>query len=201
MKLLLTFIVVLFYTCIIYSQHDTAIVYLGNIDSTIVQDVKYATTDNFTGQILYPTDKVYIRKIVGESLARAHQYLIEAHKLRIKIFDGFRPHSVQKQMWKIMPDDRYVANPAKGSKHNRGAAVDITLIDSAGNELAMGTEYDNFTVRAHFDYAGITDEEKSNRRLLKSVMEKFGFKPITSEWWHFDYKGWKKFSIIDYKFN
>ena len=183
------------------AQSDSSIVPLSSIDSTIVTDVKYATTNNFTGQILYPTDKVYIRKIVGEALAKVQAHLLENYNLQIKVFDGYRPLSVQKKMWKILPDDRYVANPAKGSRHNRGAAVDLILIDSTGSELEMGTEYDNFTEKAHYDYPNLSEEVKSNRKILLDAMVKFGFSPIESEWWHFDFNGWKKFSILDYQIN
>ncbi len=179
------------------AQSDTSIVPLLQIDSTIVTDVRYATTDNFTGKILYKTDKVYARKIVAEALSKAHNYLKENYNLRIKIFDGYRPLSVQKTMWEIYPDDRYVANPATGSRHNRGAAVDITIIDSTGTQLEMGTEYDNFTEKAHYAYSNLPEEVKVNRKLLRDTMIKYGFHPITTEWWHFDYKGWKKFSILD----
>lgn len=180
------------------AQHDTSIVFLGSIDSTIVTDVKYATMDNFTGKILYPTDKVFIRKIVGDALAKANQYLKEKYNLRIKVFDAFRPISVQWTMWEIFPDDRYVADPRNGSRHNRGAAVDITLIDSLGNELEMGTTYDDFTEKAHFDYKDLPDVVISNRKLLHDTMIEHGFSSIPTEWWHFDYKGWENFSIIDF---
>jgi len=197
-----TLLIIYFFSFIsIKAQADTSIVPLSSIDSTINTDVKYASTNNFTNQILYPTDKVYIRKIVGEALADIQTHLLENLNLRIKIYDGYRPLSVQKKMWKIMPDDRYVANPATGSRHNRGAAVDLTLIDSTGTELDMGTEYDNFTERAHYDYPNIPDESKTNRKILRDVMIKFGFTPIESEWWHFDFKGWKMFSILDYQIN
>ncbi len=121
------------------------------------------------------------------------------YNLRIKIFDGYRPLSVQKKMWEIFPDDRYVANPAKGSRHNRGAAVDITIIDSLGVQLNMGTEYDNFTEKAHPGYTNFPENVLNNRKLLSKTMRKFGFHPITTEWWHFDYNGWKRFSILDIK--
>ncbi len=195
------FIIFLFTFISLNAQSDTSIVPLSSIDSTIVTDVKYATTNNFTGQILYPTDKVYIRKIVGDALAKVQAYLLENYNLQIKVFDGYRPLSVQKKMWEIMPDDRYVANPAKGSRHNRGAAVDLTLIDSTEAELDMGTEYDNFTEKAHYDYPDLSEEVKSNRKILLDIMVKFGFSPIESEWWHFDFNGWKKFSILDYQIN
>ncbi len=192
--------VILFIFCLFsstYAQSDTSIVWLGAIDSTIVTDVRYATKNNFTGKVLYPTGKVYLRKIVAEKLSEANKYLMKNYNLRIKIFDGYRPLSVQKIMWKIMPDERYVANPSKGSRHNRGAAVDVTLIDSLGNQLDMGTGYDNFTVKAHPGYKNLPEHVLKNRKLLREVMMKFGFQPINSEWWHFDYKGWKKFSILD----
>jgi len=193
-EILLFFILI---TSIVLPQSDTSIVWLGSIDSTIVTDVRYATVNNFTGKVLYPTGKVYLRKVVAEKLSEINKYLKKKYNLRIKIFDGYRPLSVQKKMWKIIPDNRYVADPAKGSRHNRGAAVDITLIDSTGTELNMGTDFDNFTVKAHPGYKLLPDSVKANRNLLRSVMIQFGFKPITTEWWHFDFNGWRKFSILD----
>lgn len=185
------------FTSVVFPQNDTSIVWLGSIDSTIVTDVRYAATNNFTGEVLYPTDKVYLRKVVAERLSEINKYFKKKYNLRIKIFDGYRPLSVQKKMWEIVPDSRYVANPAKGSRHNRGAAVDITLIDSTGTELNMGTDFDNFTVKAHPGYKLLPDNVKTNRNLLRSVMIQFGFKPITTEWWHFDFNGWRKFSILN----
>jgi len=197
-KIILSYI---FFLTVVSAQVDTTIVYLGSVDSTIVMDVKYATTNNFVGKVLYPTDKVYMRKIVAEKLSEANNYLKQNHNLSIKIFDGYRPLSVQKLMWEILPDPRYVADPSKGSRHNRGAAVDITLIDENGNEIEMGTPYDDFTEKAHYDYEDLSDEVKANRKLLRDVMIKFGFEPLETEWWHFDFKGWEKFSILDYEIN
>ncbi len=197
-KIILSYI---FFLIVVSAQVDTTIVYLGSIDSTIVMDVKYATTNNFVGKVLYPTDKVYMRKIVAEKLSEANRYLRENYNLAIKIFDGYRPLSVQKLMWEILPDPRYVADPSKGSRHNRGAAVDITLIDENGNEIEMGTPYDDFTEKAHYDYEELSDDVKANRKLLRDVMIKFGFEPLETEWWHFDFKGWEKFSILDYQIN
>ncbi len=191
------FTLLVFICTISYSQSDTAIVLLSSIDPEIVQDVKYATEDNFTGKILYPTAKVYLRKITAEKLSQASDYLEKNHGLRIKIFDGYRPHSVQIRMWEIFPNPNYVANPAKGSKHGRGAAVDITLIDKNGNELDMGTPYDTFNEKAHFASENISATARKNRDLLRSVMKKFGFKGISTEWWHFDLIGWEKYSILD----
>lgn len=202
MKTHRTFLIIFIFSFItLKAQSATLIVPLASIDSTITTDVRYATTNNFTGQVLYATDKVYIRKVVGEALAKIQAYLRDNFNLQIKVFDGYRPLSVQKKMWKIMPDDRYVANPAKGSRHNRGAAVDLTIIDSTGAELNMGTGYDNFTMKAHYDYPDLPDKVKKNRKLLRDTMMKFGFTPIESEWWHFDFKGWKRFSILDFQIN
>jgi len=198
-KITIIIIHVLFAFSILNAQSDTLIVPLHSIDSTIVTDVKYATKNNFTGEILYPTDKIYIRKIVGVALSKIQTDLLVNHNYKLKIFDGYRPLSVQKKMWVILPDDNYVANPATGSRHNRGAAVDVTIIDSLGNELEMGTEYDNFTEKAHFAFSDLPENVKANRILLRNIMMKYGFNPIKTEWWHFDFSGWENFSILDVK--
>ncbi|MFH0733420.1 MAG: M15 family metallopeptidase [bacterium] len=184
-------------TGFIFGQNDTSIVFLKNLDSTIVFDVKYATKDNFTKQVLYPTGNVYIRKVVGEKLVLANKYLKEKYNLKIKVYDAYRPLSVQKIMWKIMPDNRYVADPKKGSRHNRGAAVDLTLIDENGQELDMGTPYDDFTQKAHSTYKDLPADVLKNRTILQETMKKFGFEEIESEWWHYDFKGWSKFAVLD----
>ncbi len=183
------------------AQNDTCIVQLRSLDSTIVFDVKYATENNFTKKVLYPTGNVYIRKIVGDSLVAANKYLLINFSLRLKVYDAYRPLSVQKIMWEIMPNEDFVANPQKGSRHNRGAAVDVTLIDLNGNELDMGTEYDDFTEKANSAYNNLPINILENRRLLSSTMVKFGFTPLKSEWWHYDFKGWNKFSILDEPIN
>lgn len=191
------FLFLLLLSSLVFAQEDTVIVSLKSIDSTIVQDVRYATANNFTKQVLYPTAKVFLRKIAAEHLAQANEFLKKHHNVSIKIFDGFRPLFVQKIMWQILPDDRYVADPAKGSRHNRGAAVDITLIDAEGNELDMGTPYDDFTERASFASKDVSEKAYTNRKLLRDVMIQFGFLPLETEWWHFDFKDWKQFGILD----
>lgn len=177
------------------AQNDSAIVSLKSIDSTIIQDIHYATTNNFTGKVLYPSAIIFLRKVVADSLSKANKYFIDNYNYKIKIYDGFRPLHIQKLMWQIMPDERYVANPAKGSRHNRGAAVDITLVDANGNELDFGTPFDDFTEKASPNYLDFPKNILENRKLLKDVMSKFGFIQLDSEWWHFDFKDWKKFSI------
>ncbi len=194
----ITFLLLISACTFIKAQADTSIVSLKSIDSTIVQDVRYATANNFTGKILYPSSKVFIREVVGNMLAKVNQYLKTNYGYRIKIFDAFRPLYVQKIMWAILPDDRFVANPAKGSRHNRGAAVDITLIDEQGNELDMGTAYDDFTEKAGYAYSDFNETVKANRKLLRETMIKFDFIPLDTEWWHFDYKDWKSYSLCDF---
>jgi len=103
-------------------------------------------------------------------------------------------------MWEILPDSRYVANPANGSRHNRGAAVDVTLVDSTGTELSMPTEFDDFTERARQNYKNLSAEVRRNRWILKSIMEKYGFSAIDSEWWHYDLKGWEIYPVTDLSF-
>jgi len=196
-----SFLMGLILTGSVLAQCDTCIVYLGTIDSTILTDVKYATTNNFTGKVLYPTSKVYLRKVVADSISKVQKYLQSNYNMSIKIFDGYRPLSVQWKLWAIVPDDRYVADPRKGSRHNRGAAVDLTIIDSLGNELDMGTQYDDFTEKAHRDYKNIPDHVLKNRRILDEAMIKYGFEPLNTEWWHFDFNGWKKFSVLDISIN
>lgn len=198
MKSLLLFLIL---TGAVLAQCDTCIVFIGTIDSTIRTDVKYATTNNFTGKVLYPTNKVYLRKVVADSISKVQKYLQSKYNLSIKIFDGYRPLSVQWKLWEIVPDDRYVADPRKGSRHNRGAAIDLTLIDSLGNELDMGTPYDDFTEKAHRDYKNFPDHVLKNRLILDEAMIRFGFEPLSTEWWHFDFNGWKRFSVLDISIN
>lgn len=178
---------------------DTAIVKLSDYDSKIVQDVKYATTRNFTGKKLYDCNKVYVRKIVAIQLAKINSYLYSNYKYRLKIFDGYRPLSIQKKMWSVCPNTDYVANPKKGSKHNRGAAVDVTIVDQNGNELDLGTPFDDFSKKASAYYKNFPPQIIKNRHILQTAMTKFNFKVMSSEWWHFDYKEWEKFGILDIK--
>lgn len=201
MKMRICYIVFLFAAgCSAYAQKfspsDTLLVSLKSLDSSFVLDIRYATKNNFTKQVLYPVATAKLRRIAAESLA-AVQKELKVKKLGLKIFDGYRPLSIQWKLWNIVPNDDYVANPAKGSKHNRGAAVDVTIIDSLGNELEMPTPYDDFTERAWQTFEDLPEIQKQNRTLLKTVMMRHGFLPIKSEWWHFDFHGWEQFSILD----
>ncbi len=163
--------------------------------------MRYKTKDNFVGEPLYPADaRLFLRKEAAEALMRVQKSL-EKEGLGLKIFDGYRPLSAQKVMWAKYPVEGYVANPAKGSNHNRGMAVDLTLVDGTGAELPMPSGYDEFTERAHRDYAGGTEEQRKNRAILENAMHAEGFRGITTEWWHFDYKDAKSYPVLDSPFS
>ncbi len=195
MKAYFNFLILLLLPLGLFAQTDSSFVVLQDVDSLILFDVRYATPNNFTHRVLYPDSTIYLRRVVADSLSKANRFLIKHFHLRIKIFDGFRPLKIQQEMWKIFPDEKYVADPSRGSRHNRGAAVDVTIVDFYNRELDMGTGFDDFTEKAHYGYSGLSLLEKLNRRLLRSTMEKFGFQPLQSEWWHFDFKGWQKFPL------
>jgi len=163
-------------------------------------EILYATPDNFVKEVLYPEARCLLRKEVAEKLKRVQEAL-QADGYSLKLFDGYRPLSVQKKMWAKFPVPGYVADPAKGSNHNRGAAVDLTLTDSHGNELPMPSAYDEFSERAHRNYTGGTEEERKNRQTLEDAMKKEGFIGITTEWWHFDDADAKKYPVLDLPFS
>ena len=177
-------------------KSNSDLVDILSINPTIVLDIRYATENNFTHHKLYPVVKCMLRREPAESLS-AVQKELKIRGLGLKVFDGYRPLSIQKKLWKAVPDDRYVANPAKGSRHNRGAAVDLTIVDSLGHELEMPTPFDSFSDKAHCDYMKLPKNVLKNRALLERVMERHGFLRMSSEWWHFDFHSWGKFQILD----
>jgi D-alanyl-D-alanine dipeptidase len=141
--------------------------------------------------------KVFLRRPAAIALHDVERELAR-EGLGLKIFDGYRPYRVTVRMWKPIRNPDFVADPAKGSRHNRGAAVDLTLIDlRTGRELAMPTGYDAFTVKARQDYNDLPAEAIANRARLRDVMTRHGFDPLPSEWWHFDFRGWEKFELLD----
>ncbi len=178
------------------SNSKRDIVDILSIDSTFVLDIRYATENNFTKKKLYPIAKAKLRREAVESLASVQKEL-RVKNLRLKIYDGYRPLAIQWKLWEIVPNEDFVANPKKGSKHNRGAAVDLTIIDSLGNELEMPTGYDDFTEKASQEYMNLSENAIKNRALLKNVMISHGFLPIKSEWWHYDFHGWEQFDVMD----
>ena len=185
MKLIITFLSALLSFGVWGQQSD--FVRLKDLSSDFVYELKYATPDNFLKQAVYDCGECYLRKSTAEALVKANKDFIQLG-YRIKLFDCYRPLSVQKKMWKILPGTHYVANPAKGSKHNRGAAVDLTLVDAQGRELNMGTPFDFFGKEAHHTYTEHSKEVLENRKLLKEILDKYNFKSIYSEWWHYEYR-------------
>jgi zinc D-Ala-D-Ala dipeptidase len=178
------------------AQTNADLVDVTNIIPGIVLDIRYATTNNFTGQKLYPVARCCLRKEAAESL-KAVQEELKGMGLALKIFDGYRPLSVQKKMWAICSNPDFVADPAKGSRHNRGAAVDLTLIKLDGTELPMPTAFDDFTEKAHRKYMNLPADAIKNRALLERVMQEHEFVGLGTEWWHFDFKNWKDYKILD----
>lgn len=166
----------------------------------IALDIRYATTNNFTGQKLYPVARCCLRREAAESLKEV-QHELRGMGLALKIYDGYRPLSVQKKMWAVCPNEGYVANPAKGSRHNRGAAVDLTLIKLDGSEVPMPTHFDDFTEKAHRDYTNLPPDVLQNRALLEHVMERHNFHGLKTEWWHFDFKDWRQYEILDVSYS
>lgn len=163
-------------------------------------EIRYATADNFMKEALYPAPRCLLRREVAEKLLRAQRHL-EGQGLSLKIFDAYRPLSVQKKMWAKFPLEGYIADPAKGSNHNRGAAVDVTLADKNGREFPMPSAYDEFSERSHWDYTGGTAEQRQNRQKLREVMQSEGFSGISTEWWHFDDLAAKTYPILDLPFS
>ncbi|MEL6560677.1 MAG: M15 family metallopeptidase [Bacteroidota bacterium] len=168
---------------------------MRSLSTDFVYDMRYASENNFLNEKVYYCDNCLLRYNVAKALISANAELINQN-LRIKLFDCFRLVSVQRKMWKIMPDSRYVANPNKsGSVHNRGAAVDLTIVDLNGKELDMGTDFDHFGKEAHHDFKELDQKIISNRALLKRIMEDAGFSGIRTEWWHFQYGAKSDFPI------
>jgi D-alanyl-D-alanine dipeptidase len=158
---------------------------LNSYVTQLVTNFTYATSDNFTHRILYNHPQPFARLSVALAMTKVQEDLAKKG-LGLKVFDAYRPYSVTKEMWKVVPDERYAANPAKGSGHNRGIAVDVTLVKlSSGEELPMPTGFDNFTEKAHHSYMNLPANILQNRSLLKTTMEKYGFKALSTEWWHY----------------
>lgn len=179
--------IISFFITFIATAQQTDFVLLKSLSSDFVFDMKYATPDNFLKQAVYECGECYLRKKTAEALVKANEEF-KTLGYRIKLFDCYRPLEVQKKMWKILPGTHYVANPAKGSKHNRGAAVDLTLVDKDGKELDMGTPFDFFGEKAHHTCTTLPKKVLENRKLLKDILNKYNFKSIYSEWWHYEYR-------------
>jgi D-alanyl-D-alanine dipeptidase len=184
----------------IKANPDNELIDLEKTIPGIVLDIRYATTNNFTGERIYTLSKAYARKPVAQSLEKIQADLKE-QGLGVKIFDAYRPYKATVKFYEVYRDTTYVASPYRGSRHNRGCALDLTLIDlKSGEELKMPTGYDSFS-KAAWPSTPVSDPViKKNRQLLISAMQKHGFRVNSSEWWHFDFIGWKKYDVLDIDF-
>lgn len=181
------------------NQSQVQLVDLRKVIPDIILDIRYATPNNFTGQVLYPSADCFLLEEVALALKEV-QADLKKQGFRLKIYDGYRPLSVQYKMWKVLPNPDYVADPAKGSNHNRGCAVDVTLVDLAGSPVEMPTEFDDFTVKARRDYQDLPPAAISHRHILQEAMVRHGFSSITTEWWHFSFNGSKNKPVLDIPF-
>jgi D-alanyl-D-alanine dipeptidase len=173
------------------------LVEVAQLDSTLKLDVRYATANNFLRAPVYPDARVFLQRPAAEAVVRAHQSL-RAQGLGLMLFDGYRPWYVTQLFWDATPAELrgFVADPAVGSRHNRGCAIDLTLYDLAtGAAVAMPSDYDDFSERAHPDYAGGTPGQRAMRDLLRRTMEAEGFTVNSTEWWHFDHRDWQSYRI------
>ncbi|HKH62067.1 MAG TPA: M15 family metallopeptidase [Flavitalea sp.] len=172
---------------------------LRSVIPDIVYDIKYATANNFMRRRMYTGNirHMFLRKPAAEGLLKVQQDL-KAKGFGLKIFDGYRPYSVTVKFWELVKDEKYVANPAKGSAHNRGLAVDLTLIDmKTKKELDMGTGFDNFTDSAHHSFNNLDAEVRKNRKLLRDTMKKYGFDMFDTEWWHYSWPNTNDCELLD----
>lgn len=172
------------------------------LDSTFRLDIRYATPHNFMGRPVYTQARAFLQQPAADALVRV-LHALRAQGYGLIVFDGYRPWSVTKEFWeKTDPAKRkYVADPRKGSKHNRGCAVDLTLFDlRTGREVRMPSSYDDFTEKASSSYPGGTAEERRHRALLRAAMEKEGYRVEPEEWWHFDYREWRRYPLLDIPF-
>ncbi|HMG93150.1 MAG TPA: M15 family metallopeptidase [Chryseolinea sp.] len=179
---------------------DKELIDLKTFVPGLALDIRYATTNNFTGEKIYNLARAYSRKPVAIALKKI-QADLKLQGLGIKIFDAYRPYKATVRFYEVYRDTTYVASPYRGSRHNRGCALDLTVIDlKTGDELKMPTGFDSFKKEAWPSTPVSDPEARKNRALLIAAMEKHGFKVNSSEWWHFDFVGWQKFEVLDIDF-
>jgi D-alanyl-D-alanine dipeptidase len=176
---------------------------LATLDPTMRLDIRYATSNNFLGRPVYAEARAFLQRPAAEALLRAHRWL-KTKGYGIVVFDGYRPWSVTKLFWEATPPEKrqFVADPATGSRHNRGCAVDVSLYDlRTGRLVQMPSGYDEMTERAHPSYRGGARRARRLRDLLRRAMEREGFAVYEHEWWHFDYKDWRRYPVLDIPFS
>jgi zinc D-Ala-D-Ala dipeptidase len=185
-------------------QQPSRLLELIKLDPSIKLDMRYATANNFTGKVLYDEARAFLAPDAANALVRAHKKA-QADGYGLTIFDAYRPWRVTKKLWDATPrgpKKNYVANPKKGSKHNRGCAIDLSLHDlKSGALVQMPSGYDDFSEKAHRDYMGAGEPANANRARLQNYMEAEGFISLSNEWWHFDYKDWPNYPILDLPFS
>ena len=185
----------------IKSNPNKKLVEIRKYIPSIVLDIRYATTNNFTHHQMYPQAKAFARLPVVLAIKQVEASLAK-QGLGLKIYDAYRPYSVTVKFYQLVSDTNFVADPRKGSKHNRGCAIDLSLINlKTGKELDMPTGFDSFSKRAAAAYPNLPKQEIDNRGLLKKVMEAHGFKQLKTEWWHFDFNGWQNYELLDVPFS
>lgn len=177
---------------------DSTFVRLADYSDGFAYDMRYATENNFLKAKVYDCAECYTRVKTAKALLKANTEFLKSG-VKIKFFDCYRPNSVQYKMWKIVPNPQYVANPVKGSIHNKGGAVDITLVSLEGEELDMGTDFDFFGKKAYHDNHDLPKNILENRKLLKDTMEKYGFWSIRTEWWHYNLSSASNDKIANFK--
>ena len=177
---------------------------LVKLDPAIRLDMRYATTNNFTGRVLYDQARAFLAAPAAQAVARASK-AAQADGFGLTIYDAYRPWRITKKLWDatpVGPKKEYVANPKRGSKHNRGCAVDLTLHNlQTGQLVEMPTEFDDFSEKAHRDFMGASAAAIANRARLAGYLEAEGFVGLSNEWWHFDFTGWEQFPVMDIPFN
>ena len=179
------------------------LVELVKLDPTIKLDIRYAKTNNFLGKPVYKEERAFLQRPAAESLLKAHRELRQ-HGYGLLIHDGYRPWAITKLFWDMTSgyQREFVADPKTGSKHNRGCAVDLTMYDlKTGQAVQMPGDYDEMSPRSYPDYTGGTAEQRTRRDLLRKVMESHDFTVEPNEWWHFNYKDWKEYPILDIAFS
>lgn len=173
---------------------------LEKVIDNVVLDIRYATANNFTSEVIYQSSKAYARKPVAAALQLVQDSLASLN-LGLKIYDAYRPYAATLKFYDVYPDTDFVADPKKGSRHNRGCAVDVSLVNFATKqELVMPTAFDDFSEKAHSTYIDLPEPALQNRAILIGVMSHFGFSVISTEWWHYDFNGWEKFPLMDLSF-
>lgn len=172
-----------------------------SVSENLLVEMPYATADNFVGQKLYSANEAYLAEPVAHALASA-ALMVMKHGYRLKILDAYRPLAVQSVLWAIKPDRNFVAPPEVGSRHNRGASVDVTLVSASDlKEVEMPSKYDEFGPKASSIQKDLAEPVKKNLSLLQEAMQSHGFTTLRSEWWHFDHNSWKKYPLQNKQFS